>query len=316
MGMLFNTFFGIACFSLALLQSAACNPAATGQNNAIVSKTVVASPTPPKNSGVVGAKGDQGKMDLLTEKVLAKDPTATLLAKQIGPSAAASLKPLAKNEDPVVREIALRSMEQSGGEGIAEVFAEALVDESPSVKSAALSGLEAHLSPSVYGQLLNAFDQLGDSPEVQRYVALLLGRVETANPKDLQQRYRQENNPIVNEGLVAALAKLGDANAQRKFADGVEKSRDRERKRYIDDAAYIDQPWAARSLAPVLLDKTDMLRIGVDGLPGAVPEYLRACDLAVNVIAKITKANFTFPVNGRTNYTDAQLSEVRQFLIR
>jgi len=120
MGMLFNTFFGIACFSLALLQSAACNPAATGQNNAIVSKTVVASPTPPKNSGVVGAKGDQGKMDLLTEKVLAKDPTATLLAKQIGPSAAASLKPLAKNEDPVVREIALRSMEQSGGEGIAD----------------------------------------------------------------------------------------------------------------------------------------------------------------------------------------------------
>jgi len=314
--MLFNTFFGIACFSLALLQSAACNPAATGQNDAIVSKTVVTSPTPPKNSGVAGAKGDQGKMDLLTEKVLAKDPTATLLAKQIGPSAASSLKPLAKNEDPVVREIALRSMEQSGGEEIAEVFAEALVDESPSVKSAALSGLDAHLSPSVYGKLLNAFDRLGDSPEVQRYVALLIGRIETANSKELQQRYRQENNPLVNEGLVAALAKLGDANAQRKFADGVEKSKDRERKRYIDDAAYIDQAWAARALAPVLLDKTDMLRIGVDGMPGAVPEYLRACDLAVNVIAKITKANFTFPVNGRTNYTDAQLSEVRQFLMR
>ena len=120
----------------------------------------------------------------------------------------------------------------------------------------------------------------------------------------------------MNEGLVAALAKLGDANAQRKFADGVEKSKDRERKRYIDDAAYIDQAWAARALAPVLADKTDMLRIGMDAMPGAVPEYLRACDLAVNVIAKITKANFTFPVNGRTNYTDAQLSEVRQFLIR
>jgi hypothetical protein len=314
--MLFNTFFGIACFLLALLQSAACNPATANQNSPAISKTAVTTPTPPKNSDVVGAKGDRRNMDLLTEKVLAKDPTATLLAKQIGSSAAPSLKPLAKHEDPVVREIALRSLEQSGGEDIAEVFAEAVVDESPSVKSAALSGLNVYLKPSVYNQLLHAFDQLGDSPEVQQHVALLLGRIEGANQQDLRERYRQENNPLANEGLVAALAKLGDLNAQSKFTAGVEKSRDRERKRYIDYADYINQAWAARALAPVLADKTDMLRIGVDGMPGAVPEYLRACDLAVNVIAKIMGATFTFPVNGRTNYTDAQLKEVRQFLAR
>jgi hypothetical protein len=302
----------IVFFAAVMFPAKACSSADPDNSNA---KAAV-SPTPPTSPDTGEAKGEREKMDVLTQKIIAKDPSAILLAKQIGSSAATSLKPLAKHEDPVVREIALRCLEQSGGENVAEVFADALTDESSSVKIAALAGLNTHLTPSVYNQLLQAFDQLDTFPEGQQQIALLLGRMESANQDDLRQRYSRERDPVVNEGLVAALAKLGDANAQAKFAAGVENSKDRERKRYIDYAEYINQQWAARALAPVLLDKSEMLRIGVDGLPGAVPEYLRACDLAVNVIAKITGTTFSFPVNGRTNYTDEQLMEVRQFLVR
>jgi len=234
----------IIFFAAAMFPAKACSSASLNNSNArvAVSPTLTASP----DAGE--AKGEREKMDVLTQKVIAKDPSAILLAKQIGSSAATSLKPLAKNEDPIVREIALRCLEQSGGEDVAQVFAEALLDESSSVKIAALAGLNTHLTPSVYNQLLQAFDQLDNFP--------------------------------------------------------------------IEYAEYINQPWAARALVPVLLDKSEMLRIGVDGLPGAVPEYLRACDLAVNAIAKITGATFSFPVNGRTNYTDEQLTEVRQFIVR
>jgi HEAT repeat protein len=250
-------------------------------------------------------------MDILVQRVLTKDPSATLLAKQLGKSATPSLIPLATNVDPVVREIALRCLDQSGGPGIAEVFVHALLDDSGSVRAAALTGLQSNLDGSIYGPLLSAFDKSMDAITRQQ-IALLIGRLHGARLRDLQQRCSAEKEAEAQEGCVTALARMGDNSAQADFVRRLHSAKDRELKRYLDHVSYIHQIWAARALGPILENKSPILRIGVDGLPG--PEYLRACDVAVNLLVEIGGITLSFLINGHTNYTDSQLGEARRAL--
>ena len=67
-----------------------------------------------------------------------------------------------------------------------------------------------------------------------------------------------------------------------------------------------------KPLAALLDDVSKVLRIGVDGRP-EFPEYLRACDIAVNLIAELAPAKFSFVVNRLTNYSSGQLAEVKHF---
>lgn len=301
--------FGLICLFVILAQSGFCQSKPSNQNQPAQPKPTVTPTAPPR------PKEEQSNMNILINKVLEKDPSATLVARQAGSSASSSLIPLTENSDPIVREIALRCLNESGGPGIAKVFAKALFDEAPTTRMAALAGLQRHYESSAYPQVLAAYDKSED-PSLRQQLALLIGKVPEGQPSDLRQRYAQEKDSLAREGIITALARLGDAQARNEFDMRLRNSRDRERKRFLEYAEYISQTWVVAALAAVLNDKTPILRIGVDGLPGAVPEYLRACDIAVNLIAKISGATFSFPVNGRTNYSDAQLQEVRQVAMR
>ena len=149
-------------------------------------------------------KGDQKKMDDLVQRILKKDPTATLLAKQIGPDAASAVRHLVTHEDPVVRELALRCLEQSGGDGISSLFGAALLDESPTVRAAGLSGLNKFLNPSDQKALLVAFDRWAEAAEMQEQVALLFGRIKGASPDELRSRLTSELAPLARQGVIAA----------------------------------------------------------------------------------------------------------------
>ena len=295
---------GIVCLTLGFLQSTTCSSSGIGTNRDVKA---------PSPSTQAERKGGHDQMDLLIQRVSSKDPSATLLAKQLGKSATPSLIPLATNADPVVREIALRCLDQSGGSGVADVFVSAVVDDSGSVRAAAGTGLQNHLDGSIYTQLLGAFDKSGDAITRQQ-IALLIGRLDGARLNDLQPRCSAEKDNEAQEGCVTALARMGDRSAQAEFVRRLHSAKDRELKRYLDYVSYIHQIWAVKALAPILENKSPVLRIGVDGLPGQVPEYLRACDIALNLLVEIGGINFSFAVNGRTNYTDAQLAEARRAL--
>lgn len=252
-------------------------------------------------------------MDALIEKISKKDSTAVVLAKQLGASANAAIKPLAKNADPVVREIALECLDQAGGPGVAEAFAEALLDDSPTVRRAALTGLNNHGAASVYPRLLQTYPKVQD-PLARQQIALVIGKSAGVQLADLQVLFRGEKSEQAAQGLAVAMAKIGDTKAQAWFAKALQSAKDRELKKFLDYVAYVRGNWALKLLGPVLADKSPLVRIGVDGLPGLVPEYLRACDLAVNLIVDNTGMKVSFPVDGKTNYTDAQLAEVRRAL--
>ena len=254
-------------------------------------------------------------MDLLIKNILDKQPGATRMAKELGSFVSPRIKHLATNEDAVVREIAIRCLTQSGGDGVTDVLVNALLDESPSVRAAALGGLRHRLDAKTYPQLLQAYERVLD-PQHRQEIALLIGRIDGAKVNDLRRICDKEQVPEAREGCVAALAKLGDHKAQKEFVRLLHASSGRHRRRFLEYVDYIHQTWVLKDLLPVLDDKSPLTHIGVDDVPGPGPEYLRACDIVINLIAEIGGLNFSFPVNRKTNYSDVQVDEVRRALLR
>ena len=290
------------------------------QFNGCPSKTTVIANQPaqtqatPPLSASNDAKGGREKMDLLIQKVLNKEPSSANLAREIGEAAAPRLIPLAVHDDPVVRMIALGALVQTGGSGLEDVFINALSDESPTVSVEGVRGLQPRISLAIYAKLLEAYDKVED-PARRQDIALMLGRISEAKPADLRERLEKEVDLFAKEGLTTALAKLGDKQAQADFLKMLESAKGRDVPRFLTHVEYIGKDWAMAGTRRILGDKTPVIRIAADDdLPGESPEYLRACDLVVNMVARLKAAKFTFVVNGKKNYSDAELREVREYL--
>lgn len=252
-------------------------------------------------------------MSEISRLALAKERSAILEARAQGAAALPELQVLARHDDAEVREIALYGLDEIGDRRGSPIFAEALLDPGPMVRGVAMRALLKRPDPAVYDLLLDAYDK-SPEPVVRHTVALILGRIgaPTAKPADILRRFEAESDPFAEEGCLVALAKLGDERAQERFAELLAASRGRTRGRFLEHAAYLHAPWVIRALGPVLADRTPLLRIGDDGVPG--PEYLRACDLAVNLVAEISGWHFSFPVARAVNYSDADLAEVARFV--
>jgi len=258
------------------------------------------------------AQGSQKTMQTLIQEVLDGKPAAALTARQLGPSANHALIELTRHDSARVRRIAAYCLDETGGPDAAAAFAALVLDGDAQVRAAALQGLSNHLAEVAPQSLLDASDASGD-PYVRQQLMLLAGRLPAVTTADLRRRYESERNPEAKEGLVVALAARGAAAAQAEFARALGASRNRDRARYLEYAGLIGQPWLLPALLPILDDRTPLVRIGVDGMPH-LPENLRACDIAVNVIARITGHGFGFRIAGNVNYTPEQIAEVKALL--
>ncbi|MGE5090891.1 MAG: HEAT repeat domain-containing protein [Bacillota bacterium] len=251
-----------------------------------------------------------GRMSDLVQQVRAKDPSATLLAAELGPAAAPTLVPLTRDADEEVREIALLCLAETGGAGAVRAMLARLNDSAPMVRSAALKGLEQQAGSGDVPALLHGVEATDDAG-ARRYLALITGRLGSASDLPTLQRVCSRfTDDESAEGCLTALAQLGDPAARAEFARRLTAARDRELARFLEYAERIKAPWLVPALAPLLSNLTPVRWIGVDGLPG--PENLRAADIAVNLIAAITGKQFSFPLSPRVNYTPEQLEEVRR----
>jgi HEAT repeats len=252
-------------------------------------------------------------MSEITQMALEKDRRAILAVRAQGPAAIPELLRLAENPEDEVREIALYGLDEVGDRRALPVFAKALLDPDPMIRGVAVRSLHKRPDPSVYAELLDAYDK-SPEPFVRHNVALMLGRIgaPTVKPAELVKRFKAEADPFAQEGLIVALAKLGDDVAKERYVALLHASSGRERGRMLEHAGYIHDRWVLKPLLPILDDTAPVIRIGVDGIPG--PEYLRACDVAVDLAAEISGWRFSFEVAPGTNYTPGDLAEVRRFL--
>ena len=259
-----------------------------------------------------GLSGDKDMQELI-EMVLNKRPKASSLAAKIGPEANPELIKLAGHDDPDVRRVALYCLRETGGLDAAQSMATALLDKNAQVRAAALKGLYVRPEKGAYVQTLAAFDRSDDSYTRQQ-IALIVGLMGQPSAKDdLKSRWAKLEDDEVAEGVVTALAMLGDPEAKAEFVKRLQASRNETRARYLEHCEYIGQPWLVKGLLPLLDDQTPMVRIGTDG-DQPHNEYLRACDIAVNLTASISGAKFGFAVGGDANYGETELTEVRAFI--
>jgi HEAT repeats len=258
------------------------------------------------------AQEAQKKMQILVQQVLDKKPVAAQRAREIGPSANPELIKLTRNDDADVRRVAIYCLKATGGEDAAMAFARLALDRDAQVRSAALEALALHPGDIVPLTLLQAFDQ-SPHPWVRQQLMLVAARVPGVSTAEIQKRYESEKDPEAKEGLVVALAERGDPTGQAEFIRGLQAVKGRDLARYLEYAGRIKAKWLLPSLAPILDDKTPLVGIGIDAAP-EVPDHLRACDIAVNLVAAISGHKFSFRVAGDVNYTDEQIAEVRAFL--
>ncbi len=254
-------------------------------------------------------------MDELEREILAGDRRAILRAQKLGDAATPTLLALVGHADPDVREIALYSLGEVGGEGSAEALAAATLDPMPVVRGVALRGLLARPDPAALPAVLSAYDR---SPEadVRFHLARVVGLMPDGSVSlaTLRARRAHELYALPREGLLVALARLGDPDAREEVLRVLAALPERPaRKRWLDHVEYVGQPWVLSGLRPFLDDETPALRIGADGIPD-VPEYLRVCDLAVNLVATIGGAQLSFAVNRMTLYSPEQRAEAKAWL--
>jgi len=262
-------------------------------------------------AGIQARKGD-ADMEALKAQVLAKDPAAALRARQLGRPAAAVLVPLASHEDAGVRRVALNCLRDVGGAEAVKVFLQALADDDPQVAGSAAKGFDRHFDAGHAPALLQAYDKAPE-PQARQEIALFLGRSKNVDPKELRKRLAAEKEGEAVEGLVAALARLGEKEAQEEFVRKLHASKERSRLHWIEHARYVHAPWLLKPLAPLLDDKEVLVRHGQDLKPDR-QIALRTCDLVVNLVASISGRKFSFKVEESSQYADAEIDEVRKFL--
>jgi len=249
--------------------------------------------------------------DDLRETVLAKDWGATLLAREIGPASAGRIADLVGHEDRDVRLLAVTCLGDVGGTDAGMALVKALLDDDLQVRETASRGLMAHPDPKLWPGLIDAFDRSQD-PYVRQQIPMIICAGEEAKPYagPLVDRWKKETDESVREGFVVGLSRMGDEQARSEFVKLLHASAGDRRDRMLKYCEYIGQEWLLRPLRPILADAAELRYVG----PHGFDVNLRACDIAVRLVAGISRRKFSFPVAGPRNYTPQQIDEVRRYL--
>jgi HEAT repeat protein len=117
---------------------------------------------------------------------------------------------------------------------------------------------------------------------------------------------------------LAALARLGDAEARAEFVRRLHASKSdyRERALFLERAEYVAAPWLLPELLPILDDEERTLQ-GAHMMTEQGCEEIggkRACDQAVELAEALSGRSFPFSTERPGFYSPAEIEEVRAFL--
>jgi hypothetical protein len=253
------------------------------------------------------------RADSLVERISRRhDRGAISMARAQGRAALPVLAPLVASEDPVAREIAAHCLRAIDDPGAREAVLPAVLDQDIAVRGAALWAIDVAPDAALVPWLFLAYD-LSPHADVRGRIAIVLGRGAREVPIEcLHLRCERETSPEAAAGLLEALARAGDAGARAEFGRLVAEARGRALDRLLRRCEEIAERWLLAPLAAVLADRTPLRYVGADGRPCKVWD-MRACDIALNLIAKIGDAALGFETGGIANYTADQIESARRF---
>jgi HEAT repeat protein len=248
------------------------------------------------------------ELDSLISK---KDWRALDVARQQGPSVASSLQTFLHDHDPVVRLLAVNCLNAVGGPAVPKLLLQALRDSNEQVRINAINGLHEHLPVGDERTLLSIWDA-DHSPDgfVRQQIPMILGRMQAKDEiPELHRRLTSEPRQDIKDGLISGLAKMGDNPARAEFGKLLDAARGKRTAELIEYVKYLDNPWVIPYLAPVLARKD----LAIDLSTHRKSLQRRECDLAVDQVLRISKAQFSFQMNELAQYSDGQIAEAKRY---
>jgi HEAT repeat protein len=247
----------------------------------------------------------------LEQSILQKDWRAIELAHRAGPRAAAEVEPYLGSGDPAIRVLAVDCLNAAGGAAFAPLMIRALADPNEHVRINVILALHEHLPKGQEAALVAAWDaDHSHDGFVRQQIPMILGRMQSRDTiPEWRERLTTEPLADVKDGMIAGMAKMGDAAAWAEFGKLLESARGRRTAELIEYVKYLAEPWVIPLLAPVL----ERRNIAVDLSNHRTSVYRRECDLAVDEVLRISEARFSFARNEIVQYTDSQIGETLRY---
>jgi hypothetical protein len=242
----------------------------------------------------------------------------------LDPSAIPAVRELALRSDPRARRAALIVLVQRKAPGCEDVYERALREGDADLAFRALEGFETRLEPWQQAALLAAYDARPEG-HVRGAIARTIGTLDDrADYWEFKKRADAERDEEAKEGVLFALARMGDGAARTEVVRRVQAAKEIRKLDFFDrHLPYLKGRWLLNALLPFMDDEEvvfDGRSLYHGGAGEAIPEMFcrteRACDRAVCWAAEISGQSFSFPVERMVNYTPAQRDEVREFLRR
>ena len=247
----------------------------------------------------------------IDELITKKDWRAVEVARKSGPPIVTTVEPYLRNQDAVIRLLAVDCISAAGGPNAPPLLINMLKDVNEQVRINSINALHEHPPVGREQALLAAWD--ADHTHdgfVRQQIPMILGRMHArATAPDLHHRLAAEARQDIKDGLIAGLAKMGDAPARAEFGKMLHDARGKRTAELIEYVKYLDEPWVIPLLVPVL-GRRD---IAIDLSTHRTSLKRRECDLAVDEVLRISKAKFAFELDEIAQYTDAQIAEVVRY---
>lgn len=245
--------------------------------------------------------------DQVVEAIKTKDWTVVDPPDRIGPEAAEAILPLLDDEDREARELAVHCLDRAGGEKGKEGLLKALRDDYAMARAAAGRFLHAHVDESDLPVLLQELDSNEDE-YVREQLALIIGRIgDEETITALGRKMKDEPDTHAQHALSLAMARLGDTRQVDAYTARLRAEDVESRVGALRDFEYLAQKRFLPHILPLLDDRRD----GANVAPGGHHYFIRACDVAVNVVDKVFESPFPFASEQVKRYSDEELAQAK-----
>lgn len=240
-----------------------------------------------------------------------KDWTAVEIAQQSGAGIVPAIEPHLRDPDEVVRLLAVDCIAAAGGPRAPMLLLGALNDSNEQVRNNAVNALHRHLPVGHEQALIAAWDaNRTRDAYVRQQIPMILGRMHAQQRvEDLKIRLKGDPRQEVRDGIIAGASKMGDPQSRGVFGEMLKVARGKRTAELIEFVKYLDDPWVIPLLVPAL-QRRDM---AVDLSTHRHEVHRRDCDLAVDEVIRISKAQFSFPLNPMVQYREDQIAEVMRY---
>ncbi|HEV8607051.1 MAG TPA: HEAT repeat domain-containing protein [Tepidisphaeraceae bacterium] len=248
----------------------------------------------------------------IAQMIRNKDWSAVEASAKTGPPAVGIAEPFLNDKDEVVRLAAIDSIAAAGGPRAPELLMRMVGDKNEQVRINAINALHKRPPVGREDELIILWDQnKSRDGYVRQQIPMILAEMGAKDKMQaLKARSVTDTRQEVDDGMTAGVAKLGDKDFRSKLGKKLELAHGTRIAEIMPFVDWIDEQWVIPMLLPVLKHREIALILATHILT----VERRGCDLAVDAVLKISKANFSFKLDTVALYKDPQIAEVTRYV--